>query len=59
MPAWLVGDKERDLIPARKFGIKTIGIAESQAIGEADYMAKNLPEAVAIILERDKKATNK
>ncbi len=57
--SWMAGDKERDLIPARKLGIKTIGITESQAIGEADFMAKNLTEAVAIILEQHKKAPNK
>jgi D-glycero-D-manno-heptose 1,7-bisphosphate phosphatase len=42
--SWMIGDKERDLIPAKKFNMQTImvgGVSSSFA----DYMAKDLLEA--------------
>ncbi len=44
---WMVGDKERDLVPARKLGIRTILIdGESEY---ADYVVKNVEEIKKII----------
>lgn len=43
--SWMVGDKERDLVPAKKLGIQAIGIGDAPIAG-ADLMAKNLLEAV-------------
>jgi len=44
--SWMVGDNERDLIPAKKLGIKTIGIGEEDKFPSADGLARNLLEAV-------------
>lgn len=52
--SWMVGDKERDLIPAEKLGIKTVFIAseeeETNKIVRPDIHAKSLLEATKFIL---------
>ena len=47
--SWMVGDKHTDLIPAKKFGIKTIQVVNSDST-LADYKVKDLREALPIIL---------
>jgi D-glycero-D-manno-heptose 1,7-bisphosphate phosphatase len=49
--SWMAGDKERDLIPARKLGMKTILISDTNE-GEIhpDIKATSLLEACNIIL---------
>jgi D-glycero-D-manno-heptose 1,7-bisphosphate phosphatase len=44
--SWMVGDKERDLIPARKLGISTIAIGGEPSDKYADYRAEDLISAV-------------
>ena len=46
----MVGDAVRDMIPAKKLGIQTIFIGNSAAYPSADAYAKDLAEAVNIIL---------
>ncbi len=46
--SWMVGDKERDLIPAKKLGIKTIQV-ENDDSRMADYRVKSLPDALEVI----------
>ncbi len=49
--SWMVGDRGRDILPARKLGIKTIQIGNEIAENEkADYMVTGLMDAVKIIL---------
>ncbi len=48
--SWMVGDKDRDLIPAKKLGIKTIQV-DHQDSPTADYKSRNLAEAAGIILK--------
>ncbi len=48
--SWMVGDKETDLIPAKKLGIKTIHICDEYPSPQADYIVKNLLEASKKIL---------
>ena len=43
--SWMLGDKERDLIPAKKLGIKTALIGEGSS-DYADRVFKTLSEAV-------------
>lgn len=50
--SWMAGDKERDLIPARKLGIKTIQITQESASAYADVKVGNFLEAVERILEK-------
>ena len=51
--SWMVGDRERDLIPAQKLGMKTIQIGnEVEAENKGDFAAPNLMEATAIILQK-------
>ena len=50
--SWMMGDKERDLIPARKLGIKTIQITQESASAYADVKVGNFLEAVEQILEK-------
>ncbi len=47
--SWMIGDKDRDLIPARKMGINTIQVIYQNS-DHADAYAKDLPDAVSIIL---------
>lgn len=47
--SWMVGDKATDLIPAKRLGIKTIQVDNSDS-PLADYKVKNLPEAIKVIL---------
>lgn len=47
--SWMVGDKERDLIPAKKLGIKTIQVDNDDS-RLADFKAEDLPGAVEMIL---------
>ncbi|MCS6823880.1 MAG: HAD-IIIA family hydrolase [Cytophagaceae bacterium] len=53
--SWMVGDKERDLIPAKKLGMRTILICNDTSItcAYADYMVHSLPEAVRLLILRD------
>lgn len=49
--SWMIGDRGRDLIPARKLGIKTIQIGdEIEPENKGDYSVHNLTEAAQIIL---------
>ncbi|TRX58220.1 HAD-IIIA family hydrolase [Fulvivirga sp. M361] len=49
--SWMVGDKERDLVPAKKIGIRTIQVDHSDST-IADHKTKDLAEAVGIILSK-------
>ncbi len=48
--SWMIGDKERDLIPARKLGINTILIGDNSS-AYADYISDDLFTACKLILE--------
>jgi D-glycero-D-manno-heptose 1,7-bisphosphate phosphatase len=49
--SWMIGDRGRDIIPARKLGIKTIQIGdEIEEKDKADYQSANLLQAAKIIL---------
>lgn len=49
--SWMVGDRGRDIIPARQLGIRTIQLGdEIEETEKADYQVKNLIEGSSIIL---------
>jgi len=49
--SWMIGDRGRDIVPARKLGIKTIQIGdEINEKEKADYRVDNLLEAAQLIL---------
>lgn len=48
--SWMVGDKPRDLEPAKRLGIKTI-IVDHKKVGVSDYACENLFEASKVILK--------
>jgi D-glycero-D-manno-heptose 1,7-bisphosphate phosphatase len=49
--SWMIGDRGRDIIPARSLGIRTIQIGDEIDDNEkADHQVSNLPEAAKIIL---------
>jgi len=51
--SWMVGDRGRDIIPARQLGIKTIQIGdEIEQKDRADYEVKTLLEASRMILKK-------
>nr|WKN39347.1 HAD-IIIA family hydrolase [Tunicatimonas sp. TK19036] len=50
--SWMVGDAERDLIPASKVGLKTIKIAKEPVKTIGQFTVSDLPEAVKLILDR-------
>ena len=47
--SWMVGDKPRDLEPAKKLGIKTV-IVDHEKVEVSDYACENLLEASKVIL---------
>jgi D-glycero-D-manno-heptose 1,7-bisphosphate phosphatase len=49
--SWMVGDRGRDIIPARQLGIKTIQIGdEVEPENQADFKVVSLAEAASLIL---------
>jgi D-glycero-D-manno-heptose 1,7-bisphosphate phosphatase len=51
--SWMVGDRGRDIIPARQLGIKTIQIGdEIELENQADFKTMSLKEAAEIILSK-------
>lgn len=49
--SWMVGDRSRDLIPAKALGIRTIQVGdEVEAEHRGDYAVENLLEAARLIL---------
>ncbi|WP_416864857.1 MAG: D-glycero-alpha-D-manno-heptose-1,7-bisphosphate 7-phosphatase [Imperialibacter sp.] len=44
--SWMVGDNDRDLVPARKLGMHTIGIGAAEKFPSADACVTSLLEAV-------------
>lgn len=51
--SWMVGDRGRDIIPARALGIKTIQIGnEVEPENRAEFTVENLREAAHLILKR-------
>jgi len=50
--SWMIGDKERDLIPAHKLGLKTILISDKEEPIKADAIKKDLLEAYDFITSK-------
>jgi len=50
--SWMAGDKERDLIPAKKTGLKTILISNDMESDYADYNAPDLITAAKEIINK-------
>lgn len=48
--SWMVGDRERDLKPAKKLGMHTILVDNEEITESADYKANDLAEATEKIL---------
>src|SRR6185295_8304094 len=50
--SWMVGDRGRDIVPARQLGIKTIQIGdEIEEAEQADFQVSSLAEATKLILK--------
>ncbi len=49
--SWMVGNSDRDLLPAIKLGIRTIFVGKSTHIPENRYYVPSLLEAAEIIIE--------
>ena len=47
--SWMIGDGERDMIPARKLGIRTIFIGPREKYPDADGYASSLMECTGIV----------
>ena len=51
--SWMIGDRGRDILPARQLGLNTIQVGdEIEPPDQADYRVENLLEAAAIILKK-------
>lgn len=49
--SWMIGDRARDLIPAKQLGIRTIQVGdEIEPDHKGEYVVSNLAEAVPIIV---------
>ena len=52
--SWMVGDRGRDIIPARDLGIATIQIGhEIEPVNKADFAVDSLLQAAQLILARN------
>jgi D-glycero-D-manno-heptose 1,7-bisphosphate phosphatase len=51
--SWMIGDSERDIKAGNLAGCKTIFISDNKNV-TADFYAKNLLEAINIIMEKNK-----
>jgi D-glycero-D-manno-heptose 1,7-bisphosphate phosphatase len=52
--SWMVGDRGRDIIPARDLGIATIQIGhEIEPVNKADFAVHDLWQAAQLILSKD------
>jgi len=49
--SWMVGDKERDIVPAHKLAIPSILISPEKSDSKAEYIVKDLTEAARKILK--------
>jgi len=50
--SWMIGDRGRDIIPARSLGLRTIQIGdEVEPENRADFRVQNLLEAARLILD--------
>lgn len=49
--SWMIGDTERDLVPARKLGIRTIQVGDQPTSTYADYHKNDLKTAAKIIIK--------
>jgi D-glycero-D-manno-heptose 1,7-bisphosphate phosphatase len=49
--SWMIGDKNRDLVPAKKLSIKTIQVDNDDS-QLADYKVKSLPDAIKVIFDQ-------
>ncbi|MGB3466409.1 MAG: HAD family hydrolase [Cyclobacteriaceae bacterium] len=49
--SWMIGDKKRDLVPAKKLGIRTVQV-DGHDDGIADHVAADLAEASKHILSK-------
>lgn len=47
--SWMVGDKMRDLIPAKALGIRTILVGEAERGSEADHQRDSLYDSIDLI----------
>lgn len=47
--SWMIGDKDRDLIPARKMGLRTIQVDLDDSVN-ADFKVNSLVDCVPLIL---------
>ncbi len=47
--SWVVGDSERDIVPGKKLGCKTIRITKDKSLSKADFSAGDLYTCVDII----------
>ncbi|XOV91970.1 MAG: D-glycero-alpha-D-manno-heptose-1,7-bisphosphate 7-phosphatase [Bacteroidota bacterium] len=50
--SWMIGDKARDIVPAKKLGIRTIQVGGLND-GVADYISQDLNTASSVILRAD------
>ena len=55
--SWMIGDSERDMIPAIKLGIQTILLGDPSRFPSAAYFADSLSEAVKLIIDHSLKAS--
>lgn len=49
--SWMIGDKDRDLVPAKKLGMQTIQVGHTDS-ATAGFKAANLKDAADIILNQ-------
>ena len=54
LKSWMIGDNERDLIPARKLGIKTFYLGPDKLEIKPNAQAQSLLEASDLIIEYEK-----
>ena len=49
--SWMVGDRDRDLIPAKKLGMKTIGVRRNEDFNYADHVITKLEDVIKLAID--------
>lgn len=48
--SWMIGDRESDMIPAKKMGLRTIQVTLAKSSSYADHVVLNFAQAVDLLL---------
>ena len=52
--SYMIGDKEKDIVAGKSYGVKTILVSNEEERGKEDYFAENITKAVEWIVNNER-----